>query len=60
MDTVNEKPPDRALLFLTVDFLGHGILQQLHGDLHWHDFPIGNVLFDHVAELAVGPVLLGA
>ena len=36
----------------------HSILQQLNGDLHWHNGALLNVCLDHLAELAARTVLL--
>lgn len=40
--------------------LGHGVLEQLDGDLHGDDKTVLDVVADQVAELGAGAVLLGA
>lgn len=40
--------------------LGHGVLEQLHGHFHGHYAAVPDAVLDERAELAAGPVLLGA
>ena len=55
MLTVDQKAP---VTVLVGEVIVHGVLEQLHGDLHRHDRAFFDVVLDQAAELAALAVLL--
>lgn len=62
-EPVDEETPPAVLPAFAVVRLrklaAHGVLEELDGDLHWHDLALADVFTDEVAELGAFTVLLG-